>query len=185
MSLIRCLSDGRDVCMMRYATLVTQLASGNTIPPLIFLGKDDLKGREVVAFWGQFRGGNGPDPQRGTKMLTNGSVKPHNPGQPNESIDNKVREVARGDAASRPRGAEAVSQVTGFLQNVAGSSVQEIDRLITELQALRALLHAEGVRVQREINEYAHLNNSAMQSIKIIGESMASWRQSDPRNTRR
>jgi hypothetical protein len=37
------------------------------------------------------------------------------------------------------------------------------------------LLQSEGVRVQREIAEYSHLSQSAMQSTKIIAESLAKW----------
>jgi hypothetical protein len=41
---------------------------------------------------------------------------------------------------------------------------------------LRDLLHQEGARVQREIAQYAHLSQSAMQSTKIIAESLAHWK---------
>ena len=54
--------------------------------------------------------------------------------------------------------------------------MQEVDRLIGELQQLRELLHQEGARVQREITEYAHLSQSAMQSTKIIAESLSHWK---------
>jgi hypothetical protein len=38
-------------------------------------------------------------------------------------------------------------------------------------------LHDEGARVQRELAEYAHLSQSAMQSTKIIAESLAQWKR--------
>jgi hypothetical protein len=60
---------------------------------------------------------------------------------------------------------------------VAGASVQEIDGLIAELQTLRALLLEEAARVQRNLAEYAHLSQSAMQSTRIIAESLAQWKQ--------
>ena len=63
------------------------------------------------------------------------------------------------------------------MQRVAGTSVQEIDRLIAELQTLRALLHEEGARVQRNLAEYAHLSQSAMQSTRIIAQSLVQWKQ--------
>jgi hypothetical protein len=62
------------------------------------------------------------------------------------------------------------------VQRVAGTSVQEIDELIAELQTLRALLQEEAARVQRNLAEYAHLSQSAMQSTKIIAESLAQWK---------
>jgi hypothetical protein len=51
--------------------------------------------------------------------------------------------------------------------------VQEIDRLIAELQTLRKLLQNEGTRVQREIAEYANLSQSAMQTTNVIAENIA------------
>ena len=68
---------------------------------------------------------------------------------------------------------------------MAGTSVQEIDKLIGELQSLRDMLSNEGARVQREIIQYATLSQSAMQSTKIITESLAQWKGAgDQRNAR-
>ena len=64
-----------------------------------------------------------------------------------------------------------------LLQRVAGTSVQDIDGLISELQILRETLQEQGVRVQRNLAEYAHLSQSAMQSTRIIAESLAQWKQ--------
>ena len=55
--------------------------------------------------------------------------------------------------------------------------MQDIDGLISELQILRETLQEQGVRVQRNLAEYAHLSQSAMQSTKIIAESLAQLRQ--------
>jgi hypothetical protein len=41
---------------------------------------------------------------------------------------------------------------------------------------MRELLQAESVRVQRGITEYAHLSQSAMQSTKIISDSLSKWK---------
>jgi hypothetical protein len=53
------------------------------------------------------------------------------------------------------------NNISSLLQRVAGTSVQEIDRLIAELQNLRETLSTEGERVQREIAKYATLSQSA------------------------
>ncbi len=97
-------------------------------------------------------------------------------------MEGEIREFVRRDATALRRAPETDSEVvahniTTLLQRVAGTSVQEIDRLITELQSLRELLQQEGARVQREITEYAHLSQSAMQSTKIIAESLANWKR--------
>ena len=97
------------------------------------------------------------------------------------AVEGEIREFVRRDVATLRRSPEAESGVVAnnigtLLQRVAGSSVQEIDRLIGELHTLRELLQAEGARVQREITEYAHLSQSAMQSTKIITESLSKWK---------
>ena len=69
------------------------------------------------------------------------------------------------------------NSIEALVQRVAGTSVQEIDGLIAELQTLRALLEEEAARVQRNLAEYAHLSQSAMQSTRIIAESLAQWKQ--------
>ena len=70
-----------------------------------------------------------------------------------------------------------MGDLDSLLQRVAGTSVQEIDKLIGELQTLRDMLHNEGARVQREIVEYATLSQAAMQSTKIIAESLTHWKK--------
>jgi cell division septum initiation protein DivIVA len=87
----------------------------------------------------------------------------------------------RGEVATLRRAPDNESEVVAnnlgaILQRVAGSSLQEIDRLVSELQSIRDLLETEGARVQREIAEYAHLSQSSIQSTKIIAESLAHWR---------
>jgi hypothetical protein len=96
-------------------------------------------------------------------------------------VEGEIREFVRGDISGMRRNpAETDSQLVAnnigsLLQRVAGTSVQEIDRLIAELQSLRETLSTEGERVRREITKYATLSQSAMQSTKIIAESVARW----------
>lgn len=103
---------------------------------------------------------------------------------PRESeVEGEIREFVRRDGSTLRRAPDSDSEIVAnnistLLQRVAGTSVQEIDRLITELQTLREMLQSEGVRVQREIVEYANLSQSAMQSTKIIAESLGSWKSS-------
>ena len=110
--------------------------------------------------------------------------------QPAETaVEGEIREFVRRDMATLRRTPEAESEVVAnnigtLLQRVAGTSVQEIDGLILELQTLRELLQSEGARVQREITEYAHLSQSAMQSTKVITESLAKWKSEGERRAR-
>src|SRR6266699_6094153 len=88
-------------------------------------------------------------------------------------VEGEIREFVRRDVVGIRRQPESDSDlvannISSLLQRVAGTSVQEIDRLIAELQTLREMLSTEGARVQREIVQYATLSQSAMQSTKII-----------------
>ena len=75
-------------------------------------------------------------------------------------------------------GAEAtVNNVNSLIQRVAGTSLSEIENLISELEALRDLLHAEGQRVQREISGYAQLSQAAMKSTRMIADNVSQWKR--------
>ena len=102
--------------------------------------------------------------------------------KPASEVEGEIREFVRRDVATLRRQPEndsemVASNISSLLQRVAGTWVHEIDKLISELQALREMLHAEGARVQREIVEYATLSQAAMQSTKIIAESLTHWKK--------
>ena len=97
-------------------------------------------------------------------------------------VEGEIREFVRRDVATLRRHPEndsemVASNINSLLQRVAGTSIQEIDKLIAELQTLRDRLSTEAARVQREIVEYATLSQAAMQSTKIIAESISSWKK--------
>jgi len=103
--------------------------------------------------------------------------------KPAESgVEGEIREFVRRDVAGLRRQPETDSELVAsnigtLLQRVAGTSVQEIDKLISELQTLREMLATEGARVQKEIVEYATLSQAAMQSTRIIAESIGHWKK--------
>jgi len=70
-----------------------------------------------------------------------------------------------------------VNSVNSLIQRVAGTSLAEIENLISELESLRDLLHAEGQRVQREISGYAQLSQAAMKSTRMIADNVAQWKR--------
>jgi hypothetical protein len=93
------------------------------------------------------------------------------------TIQGEIREFVRRDVVGPRPASEAESANIGtLLQRVAGTSVQEIDGLISQLQTLRSVLEGHEARVQRELAEYAQLSQSAMQSTTIIAECLAQWR---------
>ena len=102
--------------------------------------------------------------------------------KPETEVEGEIREFVRRDVATLRRQPDSdsemvASNISSLLQRVSGTSVQEIDKLISELQTLREMLANEGARVQREIVEYATLSQAAMQSTKIIAESLGQWKK--------
>ncbi|NOJ47208.1 hypothetical protein [Bradyrhizobium archetypum] len=82
------------------------------------------------------------------------------------------------DAVPLDANAEAtVNNVNSLIQRVAGTSLAEIEKLISELESLRDLLHAEGQRVQREISGYAQLSQAAMKSTRMIADNVTQWKR--------
>jgi hypothetical protein len=106
-------------------------------------------------------------------------------------VEAGIREFVRNDVAylrrpgtmhsaesvTEPSAEAAVNNVNSLIQRVAGTSLSEIEHLISELEDLRDLLHAEGQRVQRELSGYAQLSQAAMQSTRTIAENVAQWKR--------
>ena len=83
-----------------------------------------------------------------------------------------------GETALKSAQEATVNNVNSLIQRVAGTSLAEIENLISELEALRDLLHAEGQRVQREISGYAQLSQAAMKSTRMIADNVTQWKRS-------
>jgi hypothetical protein len=81
------------------------------------------------------------------------------------------------EATLDPSAEATVNNVNSLIQRVAGTSLSEIENLISELEALRDLLHAEGQRVQREISGYAQLSQAAMKSTRMISDNVQQWKR--------
>ena len=82
-----------------------------------------------------------------------------------------------GGTDADPPAEATVNNVNSLIQRVAGTSLAEIENLISELESLRDILHAEGQRVQREISGYAQLSQAAMKSTRMIADNVAQWKR--------
>jgi hypothetical protein len=76
-----------------------------------------------------------------------------------------------------PNTEATVNNLNSLIQRVAGTSLAEIENLVSELESLRDLLHAEGQRVQREISGYAQLSQAAMKSSRMIADNVSQWKR--------
>ena len=77
---------------------------------------------------------------------------------------------------------EDVNEVSTAIARMADITVSELDQLLSELQRLRDYLRAEGERIQREATRYAEVNQTALASVRIINDSMASWKGNPPQH---
>jgi hypothetical protein len=86
----------------------------------------------------------------------------------------EIREVVRQDLGADSQ--HVADNLASLLQRVAGTSVQEIDYLIAELQALREKLQHNEALVQHAIIRYTNLSQSTLHSTKVISECLADWK---------
>jgi ElaB/YqjD/DUF883 family membrane-anchored ribosome-binding protein len=103
--------------------------------------------------------------------------------QPVETeVEAEMREFVRRVVTNRERHPDnesemVASSINSLLQGATTTSVQEIDKLITELRTLSDRLHSERARVQREIVQYSTLTRAALQSTKTIAESLTQFKK--------
>jgi hypothetical protein len=91
------------------------------------------------------------------------------------------RQRSEGDAAADP----AAENLNALIRRVAGASMEEIDRVILELQGIRDMLRSEGERVSRELAGYASLSHASMTAMKVIGDSLKQWKDAPLNHSRR
>ena len=109
------------------------------------------------------------------------------------AFEGEIREFVRRDVAhlrrqrndvEQPASEPVTDNLNVLIRRVSGASMDEIDRVILELQGVREMLRSEGERVGREIAGYASLSHAAMTAMKVIGDSLTQWK-SAPNNYNR
>jgi len=99
------------------------------------------------------------------------------------AFEGEIREFVRRDI-NMPRRQHSDPQPTrpmpdnldALIRRVSIASVEEIDRVIAELQSVREMLRTKGDRVTRDIASYADLSQTAMTAMKVISESLSQWK---------
>jgi hypothetical protein len=105
------------------------------------------------------------------------------------AFEGEIREFVRRDVTffrrqrsdAEPASEPVTDNLNVLIRRVSGASMEEIDRVILELQGVREMLRNEGERVSREIAGYASLSHAAMTAMKVIGDSLAQWKNSGAR----
>ncbi len=100
------------------------------------------------------------------------------------AFEGEIRDFVRRDVTflRRPRNDaqpanDPVSEnLNVLIRRVCSGSMEEIDRVILELQSVRVMLRQEGERLSREISGYASLSHASMTAMKVIADSLAQWK---------
>ena len=66
-----------------------------------------------------------------------------------------------------------------LIRRIAGSSMDEIDGVIRELESMREMLRREGERISREIAGYAGLCQASTTAVKMIANSLTKLKDED------
>ncbi len=97
-------------------------------------------------------------------------------GEIREFVRRDVSFIRRPRSESEPAADPVTENLNSLIRRVSGASMEEIDRVILELQGIRDMLKAEGDRVSREIAGYASLSHASMTAMKVIGDSLTQWK---------
>ena len=71
-----------------------------------------------------------------------------------------------------PANGQNAESLDGLIGRIGRASIEEIDRVILELQEVRSLLSNEGERLSHEIARYASLSRMSMTAMKSISDSL-------------
>jgi chemotaxis protein histidine kinase CheA len=94
-----------------------------------------------------------------------------NPRPPVQRVMSDQRNQPKNDSEA------AASDISSVLERATAFTLEEIDNLISDLATSRDALNSEAARVQREVVQYSMLSQAALQSTKIISESLMQFRK--------
>jgi hypothetical protein len=95
---------------------------------------------------------------------------------PASEFEGEIREFIRRDVTTRrpdPHPEPGTDNLNSLIERVSAATITEIDRVISELQNIRSLLHSEGDRVRREITGYAGLSQTSVATMKVIADTLS------------
>ena len=75
-----------------------------------------------------------------------------------------------------PADYSVTEDVNSLMRRVASASMDEINRVIHELESVRNTLSTEGRRVSRDVAGYSSLNHAAITAMKVIADSLKQWK---------
>lgn len=102
-------------------------------------------------------------------------------GEIREFVRRDVNAARRATAEAETAGDPVADNLNALIRRVSGASMEEIDRVILELQSVRDMLRKEGDRVSREVAGYASLSHAAMTAMSVIADSLTQWKGEPPK----
>ena len=101
-----------------------------------------------------------------------------------DRVEGELRAFIRRDVSlhrTRRDNGDASTDLGSLVERMAGASIQEIDRVMAELANVRDMLRNEAARLHQDLNKYAATSHAAMNSMKIVGDSLVKWKSQTPR----
>ena len=107
------------------------------------------------------------------QTMSSKSLVPVNDKQSEPELEGNIHTLVWDSASARKavEGEDAQmspGELTASVREVSRVSIEEVDRLIGELQTLRRTLKTTGDRIERDIAEYATLSSQTSQITKIV-----------------
>jgi hypothetical protein len=90
----------------------------------------------------------------------------------NLPVEGEVCDLTHAEVSTQT---EINAEIVTLIQQVAATSIAEIDRLVTELQEVKSQLQSKGQRVEREMVRYTKLTQMASFTAKIILDTISQW----------
>jgi hypothetical protein len=94
-----------------------------------------------------------------------------------DGVENAVKLLAKQRPEALAESALATENLNVMIRHTTIDSMEEIDRVIRELESIRDLLRNEGGRIGREVGGYASVNHVAATAMKVISESLKQWKE--------
>ena len=93
-----------------------------------------------------------------------------------DAVEGEIHEIIGRLRAEDATTVPAAENLNELIRRVSGASMEEIDRVIRDLESVRDMLRTEGERVSREIKGYVSLNDAAATAMKVITDSLTQWK---------
>ena len=99
------------------------------------------------------------------------------------NVEDEIRQVVRRDMPflqrQRSEGnaeSSAIETLNALVGRLGIDSMEDIDRVIRDLESMRDMLQKEGQRVIREIAGYTSLSDAARTAMRVIADSIKQWK---------